>query len=76
MWRAGLRIQEALAEADLDQRRGSLLVRHREQEQAYVVVAGSGRAKLDDDALRHRHGPDRTPRPEHFSGAGMPTARP
>jgi site-specific recombinase XerD len=30
MWRAGLRIQEALAltESDLDQRRGSLLVRH------------------------------------------------
>ena len=30
LWRAGLRIQEALslAEADLDQRRGSLLVRH------------------------------------------------
>ena len=30
LWRAGLRIQEALSlgEADLDQRRGSLLVRH------------------------------------------------
>jgi integrase len=30
LWRAGLRIQEALAlaEADLDQRRGALLVRH------------------------------------------------
>ena len=30
LWRAGLRIQEALslAEADLDQRRGSILVRH------------------------------------------------
>ncbi len=30
LWRSGLRIQEALSlgEADLDQRRGSLLVRH------------------------------------------------
>ena len=30
LWRAGLRIQEALAlsESDLDERRGSLLVRH------------------------------------------------
>ncbi|MGZ6576627.1 MAG: hypothetical protein ACXVHJ_37315, partial [Solirubrobacteraceae bacterium] len=30
LWRAGLRIQEALslAETDLDQRRGSILVRH------------------------------------------------
>jgi site-specific recombinase XerD len=30
LWRAGLRIQEALSltEADLDQRRGSILVRH------------------------------------------------
>ena len=30
LWRAGLRLHEALAraEADLDQRRGSLLVRH------------------------------------------------
>jgi integrase len=30
LWRAGLRIQEALSlgEADLDQRRGSLIVRH------------------------------------------------
>ena len=30
LWRAGLRIQEALSlgEADLDQRRGSLLIRH------------------------------------------------
>src|SRR5215216_5903293 len=25
--------------------------RHREQEEAYVVVAGSGRAKLDDDVV-------------------------
>ena len=25
--------------------------RHREQEEAYVVVAGSGRAKLDDEVL-------------------------
>ena len=25
--------------------------RHREQEEAYVVVAGSGRAKLDDDVI-------------------------
>ncbi len=30
LWRAGLRIQEALAlaESDLDERRGALLVRH------------------------------------------------
>ena len=25
--------------------------RHREQEELYVVVAGSGRAKLDDDVI-------------------------
>jgi mannose-6-phosphate isomerase-like protein (cupin superfamily) len=28
--------------------------RHREQEEAYVVVAGSGRAKLDDEVLELR----------------------
>jgi mannose-6-phosphate isomerase-like protein (cupin superfamily) len=28
--------------------------RHREQEDAYVVVAGSGRAKLDDEVVARR----------------------
>jgi quercetin dioxygenase-like cupin family protein len=28
--------------------------RHREQEEAYIVVAGSGRAKLDDDVVELR----------------------
>ena len=30
--------------------------RHREQEEAYVVVAGSGRAKLDDEVVELRPG--------------------
>jgi site-specific recombinase XerD len=36
LWRAGLRISEALAlaETDVDQRRGSLLIRAREERQA------------------------------------------
>jgi len=30
--------------------------RHREQEEAYVVVGGSGRAKLDDEIIESRPG--------------------
>ena len=30
--------------------------RHREQEEAYVVVAGSGRAKLDDEVVELSRG--------------------
>jgi mannose-6-phosphate isomerase-like protein (cupin superfamily) len=35
-------------------RRGEFAHRHREQEEAYVVVAGSGRILLDDDVLELR----------------------
>jgi integrase len=54
LWRAGLRIQEALtlAEHDLDRRRGSILIRHgkggRRREVA-VVSAAAPRAPASDD---------------------------
>ena len=58
LWRAGLRIDEALAlhEADLDRRRGSLLVRH----------GKGGRRRevgMDDwDGRSSTHGSPRGPR--------------
>ncbi len=44
LWRAGLRIQEALAlsESDLDERRGSLLVRHGKGDKRREVGMESG----------------------------------
>jgi len=43
LWRAGLRIQEALslAETDLDQRRGSILVRHGKNDRRREVGMGA-----------------------------------
>jgi site-specific recombinase XerD len=48
LWRAGLRVQEALAltEADLDQRRGSLLIRRRKGGRRREVGMAAARRAL------------------------------
>ena len=48
LWRAGLRIQEALSltETDLDQRRGSILVRHGKNDRRREVGMDAERRRL------------------------------